>query len=309
MTKPRFIFLAVVFFCATHSFAQISTKADDKTIAYLARFRSDYSKRILEGKPEQLSAYYDDNIRLMVEFQKTMIGKSNVTAYHKAVLTRFDTKSYSRENLEILDLGSMVVEYGIFNWKAIFRKSGKEHELSGKYQHVWKKLPNGTLLLITEGWNYNERQDIADQLRFSDIPIVDVATQAHVPINTNISFELAALNRLQEATISEHDASIWSQFYAEDAILYTQYHPIQKGRKAIDEYFMQHVKETPVFEKLDIRNDRIDESGIYVIEYASHIAIVRNGTFSGVFTGKDLAIWRREPNGSLKIFRHMAMYD
>jgi hypothetical protein len=65
----------------------------------------------------------------------------------------------------------------------------------------------------------------------------------------------------------------------------------------------------PIFEKLDVRNDRIDDLGNYVIEYASHIAIIRSGDFSGVSTGKDLAIWRREPNGALKIFRHITMYD
>ena len=64
-----------------------------------------------------------------------------------------------------------------------------------------------------------------------------------------------------------------------------------------------------MFEKLDIRNDRVDDLNDFVIEYASHIAIVRNGDWSGVFTGKDLAIWRRTKNGSLKIFRHIAMYD
>lgn len=65
----------------------------------------------------------------------------------------------------------------------------------------------------------------------------------------------------------------------------------------------------PIFEKLDIRNDRIDDLGKYVIEYASHIAVIRNGDYSGVGTGKDIRIWRREAGGSLKIFRHMAMYD
>jgi hypothetical protein len=49
--------------------------------------------------------------------------------------------------------------------------------------------------------------------------------------------------------------------------------------------------------RLDIGNDRIEDLGNYVIEYASHMAMIRDRVFSGVFTGKDLAIWRREPNG------------
>jgi hypothetical protein len=46
-----------------------------------------------------------------------------------------------------------------------------------------------------------------------------------------------------------------------------------------------------------------------VIEYASHIAIIRDGEYSGVGTGKNIVIWRREKGGSLKIFRGIAMYD
>jgi len=289
-------------------FAQSGTRPDSKTTSYLDQFRSDYIKSMLEKKPEITSSYYDDNIRLMTEFQKTVIGKNNVFAYHKAFSSRFDIKLYTREQLEILDLGSMVVELGLFTLNVAIKSNPKEHNLKGKYITIWKR-EGGKLALLTEGWNYNHQVDIGDQLRFAEIPVVDVALQSHSPINSNISFELAALNRLMEATVSEHDQKIWAQFYSDDAMIYTQRHDIQKGRKAIDEYYEQHVKEMPVFEKLDVRNDRIDELGEYVIEYASHIAIVRSGDFSGVFTGKDLAIWRREKNGSLKIYRHMGMYD
>ncbi|MEJ0057865.1 MAG: hypothetical protein WDN75_20785 [Bacteroidota bacterium] len=112
-----------------------------------------------------------------------------------------------------------------------------------------------------------------------------------------------------EIVIPQGDAKMWSQFYADDASwLYTG-NSIVQGRKSLDDFFEKHVKELPIFEKLDVRNDRIDDLGNYVVEYASHIAIIRNGDFSGVFTGKDLVVWRREPKGPLKIFRHIAMYD
>jgi len=112
-----------------------------------------------------------------------------------------------------------------------------------------------------------------------------------------------------EVTITLHDPKIWAQFYADDGILFPNHRPFLDGRKAIDTHFEMHVKEIPVFEKLDIRNDRIDNLGEYVIEYASHIAVWRGGDYSGVGLGKDLRIWRREKDGSLKIFRHIGMYD
>jgi ketosteroid isomerase-like protein len=202
----------------------------------------------------------------------------------------------------------MIVEHGMFAMRMISKSTGKEHEVKGKYQNIWEKLENGSLSLITEGWNYDHLLEIGAQLRFEEVPVVDVALQTHVSINNNISFELAALNRLMEVTIAQHDGKIWSQFYSDNAILFSQHHSLYDGRKAIDEYIEMHVKELPVFEKLDIRNDRIDDLGEYVIEYASHIASWRGGEYSGVGLGKDVRIWRRE-KGSLKIFRHIGMYD
>ena len=45
------------------------------------------------------------------------------------------------------------------------------------------------------------------------------------------------------------------------------------------------------------------------MEYASHVANRRSGDHSGVNTGKNLKIWRREADGSLKIFRSIDMYE
>ena len=311
MKQNGFVCMLFIFSCfnTIAVFAQSNTKADEKTIAFLNTFRSAYSKSILDKKPEAMQIYYDKNIRLMTEFQRTVIGSPNVVQYHKAFLSRFTILAYDREQTEILDLGPMVFEQGMFTMKMVSKKTNKEHTVNGKYQNIWEKDSNGKMLLITEGWNYNQPLDVQDQLRFDEVPVVDVALQPHLPINNNIRFELAALNRMMEVTIAQHDAKIWSFFYADSCILFTQRHNPYVGRKAIDEYLEMHVKELPVFEKLDIRNDRIDDLGNYVIEYASHIANWRSGEYSGIGLGKDLRIWRRERDGSLKIFRHIGMYD
>ncbi len=47
----------------------------------------------------------------------------------------------------------------------------------------------------------------------------------------------------------------------------------------------------------------------YVIEYAIHIANWRHGISSSATKEKDLRIWKREKDDSLKIFRQMAMYN
>jgi ketosteroid isomerase-like protein len=308
MTKNGFIILFAAFISLNAPDVLAQAKADEKTLSFLKQFTSDYNKNFLDKKPEMLATYYRDDVRLMPPFQRTIVGKENLVSYHKAFTTRFDIQEYNRADMEVLDLGSMVSEIGMFTMKMKIKSTGKVYDLKGKYLNLWGK-ENGKLALITEAWNYDHAIDFADQLKFTEIPNVDVALSPHVNINNNISFELAALNRLVEATVSQQDAKIWSLFYSDDAILCHSGHSISKGKKEVDDFLIEHCRELPIFEKLDVRNDRIDHLGTYVIEYASHIATVRNGDWSGVGVGKDLRIWRREKDGSLKIFRHIGMYD
>lgn len=245
----------------------------------------------------------------MPEFQKTLMSRGNAAAYHRAFAGRFAVRTYSRSRTEVLDLGARVVEHGLFAMRLTVNGTSREHELLGKYQDVWARGPAGRLSLVTQAWNYSHPTDVDEQLRFDAVPGVDVALRPHVPINDAVSLELAALNRLAEVTIAQHDARIWAQFYADDAALRYSRHPVYAGRQAIAAFLAAHVRGLPVFEKLDIRTDRIDDLGRYVIEYASHIAVVRSGEWSAVSTGKNTVIWRREPGGALKVFRGMAMYD
>lgn len=289
--------------------AQTNVKADENTIAFLRKFHSDYGKSMLDKNPEILQAYYAENIRLMPEFQKTIRNKANALIYHKAFATRFDVLAYSRTEIEILDLGAKVVEVGTFTLKLKLKTTTKEHEAKGKYLSIWEKSANNKLTLITEAWNYDHGLEIENQLRFAEVPAFDVALATHLPINSPISFELAALNRLMEATVAQHDAKIWSQFYTDDGMFLYSRNPLYEGKKSLNDFLENHCKELPVFEKLDIRNDEIINLGNYVIEYASHIASWRGGDYSGVGLGKDLRVWRREKDCSLKLFRHIGMYD
>jgi ketosteroid isomerase-like protein len=312
MTPTKFNFLlgSLIFMSVTIVSAQSNVKADEKTIAHLKKFRSDYIKSMLDKKPEKIQAYYSENIRLMPAFQKTVLGKSNAASYHKAFLTRFDINDFKRNEIEILDLGTQVLEIGKLTMRIRLKTTGKEYELTGTYLNIWEELKNGELSIITEAWNYDRHYaEFHEYLRFEEVVAVHAALQPNVPVNSNISFELAALNRLLDATVTQHNANVWSQYYTDDAMLVPSYYPLCRGRKAVNEYIETHVKELPVFEELDIRNDRIDNLGNYIIEYASHIASWKNGESSGVSLGKNIRIWRREPDHSLKLFRSMGMYD
>ncbi len=307
--KTTFNFFVLIILCFyTYPILSQSNKPDEKSLMQLKKFNADFIKSILEKKPEIIQAYFADDIRLMPEFQKTIKNKNNTLLYWKLFTDRFVTQELTRNEIEVLDLGTRILEMGSFSSKMKLRSEDKYFELKGKYFDLWEKKDN-QILLLTQAWNYDHDINFADKLLFKEIPPANVAYEAHLPINNSISFELAALNHLMESVVSEHDSKIWSQFYSDDAAWVYSGNAIVQGRKSLDVFFDKHAKELPIFEKLSIRNDRIDSSGTYIIEYASHIAIIRNGDFSGVFSGKDLVIWRRESNCSLKIFRHIGMYD
>ncbi|MEO6005893.1 MAG: DUF4440 domain-containing protein [Opitutus sp.] len=273
------------------------------------RYRADYVKSVLEGRPELASPYYAEQIRLMPEFQRTVLGKADATAYDRAFADRFTVEEFRRDQSEVLDLGTRWVEMGTFYLKMSLKANGQSRELTGKYLDIWDKSDARLPLLVTSAWNHDRAVEFSDDLRFSQVPAVQMALQARVPVHDRISFELAAYNRLLESAIIQHDGGVWSQFYADDAVMLANYSPMHVGKKAVDAYIEEHVKHLPIFEKLDIRNDRIEESGRYVIEYASHVANWRNGDSSGVSTGKNIRIWRWDSDGALRIIRQIGMYD
>jgi ketosteroid isomerase-like protein len=309
MTKTIASCSLMMFIGISVAFTQNHLLPNEKVTAQLSRFRSDYIRSMINKEPDIMTVYRAEDFRLMPEFQKAILGKTNSAAYYKAFFNRFDIRAYTRKEIELLDLGSMVVEIGIFNETMKLKDSVKDYMIRGKYFNVFKKLANDQLLLLTEAWNYDHSLPDEDQMRFKGLAVYDVALMPHLPVNSNISFELAALNRLMEDAVSHRDASLWLQFYTDDAMMCHSRAPLDSGRAALKVYLEAHCRYIPVMEKLDIRNDRIDNLGNYVIEYASHTAIWRNDESSGVGLGKDLRIWRREKDGSLKIFRHIGMYD
>jgi hypothetical protein len=181
--------------------------------------------------------------------------------------------------------------------------------LAGKYMDLWEKTSTGKLVLHTAGWNYDQFPKDQDQFRFADVPSVHIALRARAPVSAGISFELAALVKLEESVIVQHDGKTWSLFYADDGILLPNHRAPVSGRKALDEYAVEHAKALPVFEKLDLRTDKIDDLGRYVIEYSSAVVNWRVGESSGVNLGKNIRVWRRAENGALQIWRAIAMYD
>lgn len=245
----------------------------------------------------------------MPEYHGTVFGRSAARRYFEAVFDRFEVGRYERTPLRRLNLGDRLVEFGRFTQILVRKENVQRRELDGKYLDVWTRTTTGGWELMAATWNYSRWPEFAEELRFPDVPGVRVALEAHLPVKGGVGFELAALNEFQETVIVQRDHGVWSQFYADDAVLLPNHAPVCDGRREIDAYLEEHVKGMSVFEKLDIRHDRIDDLGGWVIDYASHVANWRNGDASGVNTGKNIRLWRREPPGGLRMVCQIGTYD
>jgi hypothetical protein len=280
----------------------------------LDAFRDAQVRGYLAGDPQAMLVHLADSVRLMPGYQKTVLGKADATTYHRAFLKRFTVSAYDRQAIEAVDIGPRVMEIGRFTMTLAEKNpaakgTAESHTLAGKYMDLWEKTSTGKLVLNTAGWNYDQLPKIADQLRFAEVPSVHMALSARVPVTAGTSLELAASNKLQESVILQHDGKTWALFYADDAILLANHGAVVSGRKALDEYSVAHAKALPVFEKLDIRTDKIDDFGKYVIEYGTGVVTWKVDEYSGVSLGKNLRVWRRAENGALQVWRAISMYD
>ncbi|MEO8061665.1 MAG: nuclear transport factor 2 family protein [Pseudomonadota bacterium] len=307
----RLVFLAASLLgsVAIHAAERVDRAVSPEHRAALDAYRTAMVRAYLDAKPDSIVRPLSETVRLLPAYQQTILGKADAATYYRAFVKRFAVSAYDRQPIEVADIGQRVIEMGRFTMTVAVRGSAETHALAGKYMDLWEKSAAGKLELNTAAWNHDEYPKIAEQLRFTEVPAVHMALQARVPVAAGISLELAAIQKLQESTIIQHDGKTWALFYADDAILLANHGGVVSGRKALDEYTVAHANAFPVFEKLDLRTHRIDDLREYVIEYASGVVNWRVGESSGVSLGKNILVWRRDSGGTLKIWRAISMYD
>ncbi|MFP9098705.1 YybH family protein [Flavobacterium sp. RHBU_24] len=274
------------------------------------QFNKAFIKAMMDGDMAECLSFFDDDIRLMPPFNPTIMDKAGADKYYKAFLDRFDIQKYERStvHIEIIE-DRRAIEIGNFKMQMGTKTTGEQKELNGKYLNIWE-LKNNRPKLITSIWNFNQDYgQFHKLLKFEGLPGIITAFQTQPPVDNPLMFELAALNLLHGLAVTQHDGPRWAQFYNEKTFLMPQYNDTCKGSTQVNQYIQAHVKELPVFEKLDIRNDKVEVAGAYVFEYASHVANWKTGEYSGVNTGKNLRIWKRQDDCSLKIVYHVSAYD
>jgi len=260
---------------------------------------------LLEGNIKARSKFYTEDSYLMGEYQNVLKGKSNINGYFSAFLNRFHVTHYEKERLELLDMGEWMLETGSFKMKLHHKKNDTRKMYEGKYQNLWKRQENGDWKIFAEAWNYNHSVDNWEQFDFPNINAYDHLNA----IVSNCPTQVLGMNLLSEEIISNHDEKTWSELYDDHAMLLYSHSPLYNGKNSITAHLREHVKTLPTFNTLDISNFFVVELEKYIIELGNHSTDWSYDEDRGLSTGKNIRIWKKKDNGSIKIYRQTAMYD
>ena len=275
----------------------------------IEKINSEVSKALVGKKVKSIMSYFNNDAISMPEYQASLIKKEKIENYYSLLTKRFNIKSYDKQITEIIDLDKRVIEIGDFRTAYYLIEKDTTLNLNGSYLNIWERTKNGEIKVLVESWNF--RHDVKNRESFTFLELGKSSwNDSYLKIDTTlIAFELASLNELMAKTVSSHNPHLWSQFFTTDAKYIYSHTPVQFGKAEITEHLIDHCKYLPKFDKLLIGNNQIEILNDYVIEYASHYVDWSFGETKGVSTGKDIRIWKRMPDCSLKIYRQIAMYD
>lgn len=273
-----------------------------------AEQRSDYINGMLTENAQLIIKHYDESAELVLQANPTITGVTNAKFYFEALFREFEVEAYERTVSDILDMGPKKAETGNYSLR-IKNPEGVVRTLTGSYLTIWKAPDNNVPKLELDFWNFDHHIDFSNELQFKSVPSTITAFEAHLPITSPASMELAAYGALINETVLVRDGAVLSQFYTHDGVILRNSNPPIIGIENIEKYWLKHAREIASFEGLQQRTVKLEELGKYIIEHSAHIAIWRSGEHSGVNTGKHIRIWVRQPDGRIKTRILASAYD
>ena len=273
------------------------------------RFAERYGKLLQGGAWDDLDGMLSDSVEIFPEQGRARIGKLAAERYYATLLQQVDVIGYRRAMQERFDLGGQQLEIGDFELR-LQRDGGAERTLPGTYFEIWDSPANGDWRLRIQAWNYAEAlDDWQSLLRVDDGAGVHYAHQPILPVDGPIPYELAALHSFNAVQMLRGQHDLLSLAYAEDAINVPHDSPPVVGRPAIAEFFQGYSASWPPFHFVDVNPHWVHVHGHRVLELLSYQLRWQSGPHSGVGMGKGICLYQRGPDGTLQVYRNIAMHD
>ena len=248
-------------------------------------------------------------MEILPERGRTRIGKRAALRYYERLSEGLDVIRYQRQVRERFDLGERQLQIGEFVLH-VRGEEGAERRLPGTYFEIWDSPTDSDWRLQIQAWNYAQPLDGWPSLQGRDGE--DGVTYAHqpvLPIDGPIPYELAALHHFNAAQMLRGQHDLLSLGFADDAINVPHDGPPLVGRPAIARFMQAYSASWPPFHFVDVNTHWIHVHGNRVLELLSYQLRWQNGPHSGVGLGKGICLYQRGPDGSLQVYRNIAMHD
>jgi ketosteroid isomerase-like protein len=277
--------------------------------AEIQQRNAELSATWLSGDIDRRVAHHASDGVSNPDYQPRLYGPRSIARYYQVLASRLRISAYARRTTELIALSDdTVLELGRFETTCAPAVGGMSRDLQGRYASLWRRQSDGTLKLKADVWGYLQRID--DPAAYS-LGERETAGRAAPPGDPKVEAELARLNHVDAEAVRTYDAAAKISRYADDAI-YMPYADTPKiGIGEIKAHLVRYTEQGRgvTFESVRVWNEGFEVLDGYVVEYPKFEVRWRNGSDSGTVSGGGLRLWRREADGSLKMFRQIATHD
>ncbi|NAS11144.1 Cif family virulence factor [Poritiphilus flavus] len=247
---------------------------------------------------DDLRNYIHPNGIFMLEYQKTLKGHEQILAYYEKVFDEYKIVALNPLIEEVIELPGYKIEIGLFSQKIKSPRLKEPFQQNGKFWCIWKETTGGYKL-------YAYAQGYHRELTQEEYVVVD---KGIVPAN-NGNLELRAYAAYGEKAIKNWDAQMRIDLYAEDAIFYPFADKAKVGLEVLKPYLKDYHKGDVEIDHIKVLPYEYVYLEDHILEYSLFEVDWRFKENSGTNEGKGIRLWKRQPDNSLKIYRHIGLHN
>ncbi len=257
---------------------------------------------------ESLLVYYDENTISMPEYQPTLHGIDEIEVFYQEIFQRQNIKTFQRTADEIICLDNTIVEIGTFKKEYTDLKLDTVLLQNGKYWNIWKIQSDGSFKLKGETFGFFHPVEHPEALVVALTETQPDKTDVYS--NQKIPLELRAYNALNEKYVRMRDGALRSEFYTSDPKFMPFQEPTVTGIDEIKPYLIEYSSRGEVtIDSIAVYTYRYENFDDYILEYAKFKVKWIAPQRSGSAEGKGIRLWKRQNDGSLKIYRETGTHN
>ncbi|MEM9671929.1 MAG: hypothetical protein ACFB15_26330 [Cyclobacteriaceae bacterium] len=251
--------------------------------------------------------YYDEAAISMPEYQPTLTGIDEISAFYQQIFRRQDISILQRRTEEFVRLDSTFVEIGVFTKEYTDLELDTTFNQNGKYWNVWGVQPDGSLSLKGESYGFFHPVEHPEALTV-ELSSEQSSAEAFYS-SQKIPLELRAYSALGAKYVTLRSGELRSELYADDAKFMHFQEPTVSGIDEIKPYLIKYNQGDVTIDFIETSTYHYEATDDHILAYTKFKVKWTVPNFSGRTEGKGIRIWQRQADHSLKIFRLIGSHN